>query len=121
MTLSHDDPKIARGQYLVEGPGHCGECHSPRDFGGGIIAEQWLAGAPAMEGTGKVPNITPSEAGIGSWSADDLAYYLESGFTPDFDSAGGDMVKVVRNLAKLPVEDREAIAAYLKAIPPKPE
>lgn len=122
VALGEDiDPKIARGQYLVEGPGHCGECHSPRDFGGGIIPDQWLAGAPAMEGTGKVPNITPSKAGIGSWSADDIAYYLESGFTPDFDSAGGEMAKVVRNLAKLPVEDREAIAAYLKAIPPKPE
>ena len=74
-----------------------------------------------MEGDGRVPNITPSDDGIGSWSAEDITYYLESGFTPDFDSAGGDMAKVIRNMAKLPVEDREAIAAYLKAIPPQPE
>lgn len=122
MAFGHDaDPAVLRGQYLVEGPGHCGECHTARDFAGGLDMSQWLAGAPAMEGDGRIPNITPSDDGIGSWSADDLAYYLESGFTPDFDSAGGEMAKVIRNLAKLPAEDRQAIAAYLKAIPAKPE
>jgi len=121
VALGDDvDPAIARGQYLVEGPGHCGECHSPRGFGGGTDTSRWLAGGPAMAGDGRVPNITPSSDGIGSWSADDIAYYLESGFTPDFDSAGGEMAKVVRNMAKLPAEDRDAIAAYLKAIPPHP-
>ena len=114
------DPKVLRGQYLVEGPGHCGECHTPRDFGGGHDKSQWLAGAPSMEGSGRIPNITPSKDGIGDWSESDIAYYLESGFTPDFDSAGGEMAKVVRNLAKLTAEDREAIAAYLKAVPAKP-
>lgn len=114
------DPKAKRGQYLVEGPGHCGECHTPRDFGGGHDMSQWLAGAPSMEGSGRIPNITPSKEGIGDWSESDIAYYLESGFTPDFDSAGGEMAKVVRNMAKLTAEDREAIAAYLKAIPAKP-
>jgi len=114
------DPKVLRGQYLVEGPGHCGECRTPRDFGGGHDKSQWLAGAPSMEGSGRIPNITPSKDGIGDWSESDIAYYLESGFTPDFDSAGGEMAKVVRNLAKLTAEDREAIAAYLKAVPAKP-
>jgi mono/diheme cytochrome c family protein len=65
-----------------------------------------------------VPNITPAKDGIGSWSAKDIAYYLESGFTPDFDSVGGAMVDVQENIAHLPAADREAIAAYLKAIPP---
>lgn len=114
------DPAVRRGQYLVEGPGHCGECHTARTALGGLEYSQWLAGAPSLEGRGRIPNITPSQDGIGSWSASDIAYYLESGFTPDFDSAGGEMAKVVRNMARLPSEDREAIAAYLKAIPPKP-
>lgn len=113
-------PEVALGQYLVEGPGHCGECHSPRDLTGGIDKGEWLAGAVAAEGEGVVPNITSGEGGIGSWSADEIAYYLESGFTPDFDSAGGAMAEVQRNMARLTQEDRAAIAAYLKAVPPHP-
>ncbi|MCE7027803.1 cytochrome c [Jiella avicenniae] len=122
ITLPSDasDPAHA-GQYLVEGPGHCGECHTPRSFwgAGGLETASWLAGAPNPEGRGNVPNVTPSESGIGSWSAEDIAYYLESGFTPDFDSVGGAMVEVQENIARLPASDREAIAAYLKAIPPQ--
>jgi mono/diheme cytochrome c family protein len=111
---------VKRGQYLVEGPGQCGECHTPRDFAGGSQLDQWLAGAPAVEGKGVVPNITPSEDGLADWSAEDIAYYLETGFTPDFDSVGGDMVAVQENIAKLSDADRQAIAAYLKAVPPRP-
>jgi len=111
-----DDGKIRRGQYLVEGPGHCGECHTPRDWMGGLQLDRWLAGAPDPEGEGRVPKITPP--GLQGWSQGDIAYYLQSGFTPDFDTAGGSMVKVQKNMAMLPAEDLEAIAAYLKAIPP---
>ena len=120
VDLPADAPAAAHeGQYLVEGPGHCGQCHTPRSFGGagGLELTQWLAGAPNPEGEGRVPNITPSPSGIGGWSASDIAYYLESGFTPDFDSVGGAMVAVQENMARLRAEDREAIAAYLKAIP----
>ncbi|POF31734.1 cytochrome c [Roseibium marinum] len=107
-----------RGRYLAEGPGHCGECHTPRDFAGGLVLADWLGGAPAPTGEGKIPNITPVEGGFGSWSAADIAYYLESGFTPEYDSVGGEMVHVQENMARLPASDREAIAAYLKALPP---
>ncbi len=110
---------VKLGQYLVEGPGHCGECHTPRSAVGGTDKARWLAGAPAAEGGGVVPNITSGEGGIGEWSETDIAYYLESGFTPDFDSVGGAMTDVQRNIARLPPEDRAAIAAYLKAIPPR--
>lgn len=105
------------GQYLVEGPGHCGECHSPRGLGGlgGPDHARWLGGAPAAEGTGRVPNITPAAL---TWSASDIADYLETGFTPDYDSVGGSMVEVQRNMARLSAADRTAIAAYLKALPP---
>lgn len=118
VDLPADAPELLqRGRYLVEGPGHCGECHTPRSFDGGLDYSRWLAGGPAAEGDGTVPNITPSDSGIGSWSEADIAYFLETGFTPDFDSAGGAMAEVQRNLALLPAEDREAIAAYLKAVP----
>lgn len=114
------DEKVTLGQYLVEGPGHCGECHTPRDLAGGLKKDQWLAGAVAAEGDGNVPNITSGEGGLGSWSAGDIASFLETGFTPDFDSVGGSMVAVQKNMAMLPAADREAIAAYLKAVPPHP-
>ncbi|TIO63219.1 MAG: cytochrome c, partial [Mesorhizobium sp.] len=111
--------KVLAGRYLVEGPGHCGECHTPRDFAGGVKKAEWLAGAVAAEGSGVVPNITP-QGGTKDWSEADIANYLETGFTPDFDSVGGAMVDVQRNIAQLTADDRAAIAAYLKAVPPHP-
>ena len=117
VTLANPDPQLVRGQYLVEGPGHCGECHTPRDMLGGFRSGEWLAGASNPEGKGIIPNITPGGKDISGWSASDIAGYLESGFTPDFDTAGGSMVEVVKNMAHLEASDREAIAAYLKAIP----
>ncbi|MHA3914872.1 c-type cytochrome [Halovulum sp. GXIMD14793] len=109
--------QLLRGRDLVEGAGHCSECHTPRNLIGGLNTSRWLAGGPNPDGEGTIPNITPHETGIGSWSETDIVYYLESGFTPDFDSAGGAMAKVIDNTAKLDPTDREAIAAYLKAVP----
>ncbi|MER9864221.1 cytochrome c [Mesorhizobium sp. M0185] len=111
---------VQAGRYLVEGPGHCGECHTPRDLAGGTRKSLWLAGAAAAEGSGIVPNITSGEGGIADWSEADIANYLETGLTPDFDTVGGAMVDVQRNMAVLTPEDRAAIAAYLKAVPPHP-
>ena len=112
------DPLIEQGRALVEGVGHCGECHTPRGRPGNLLLDRWLAGAPNPDGQGRVPNITPAGKGVASWSAKDIEYYLESGFTPDFDTVGGTMVAVQENMARLPAADRAAIAAYLKAIPP---
>lgn len=104
-----------RGRYLAEALGHCGECHTSRNALGGLEQGRWLGGAPNPSGQGNIPNITPAEL---DWSEADLVEYFTSGFTPDFDSAGGHMAEVVRNLAQLPEEDRAAIAAYLKKVPP---
>jgi mono/diheme cytochrome c family protein len=111
------DALVDRGRDLVEGAGHCGECHTPRNFLGGLKTRDWLAGAPNPDGKGRVPNITPADDGLAEWSASDIEYYLESGFTPDFDTVGGTMVAVQENMAKLTDEDRKAIAAYVKSIP----
>ncbi len=121
LTLDVSDPVLARGQYLVDGPGHCGECHSPRNLVGGFKANAWLSGARNPDGGGKIPNITPGSKDIGEWSASDLVAYFETGFTPDFDSVGGSMVSVQKNLSKLPKTDLEAIAAYLKVVPARPD
>lgn len=116
-VFASPDPLVEQGQALVEGPGHCGECHTPRDGFGGLDTKDWLAGALSMEGAGSVPNITPAGEEISGWSENDIAYYLESGFTPDFDTVGGSMTAVQEAMAELDEADRAAIAAYLKAIP----
>jgi mono/diheme cytochrome c family protein len=107
-----------RGAYLVEGPGHCGECHTPRNLFGAMERTRFGAGGPAPEGTGWIPNITPDATGIGSWSKADIAELLKSGFTPEYDVVGGSMAAVVRNTAQLSDADRAAMADYLKSLPP---
>jgi mono/diheme cytochrome c family protein len=100
------------GRALVEGLGHCTECHTARGPFGNLQAGKWMQGAPNPNGKGKIPALAGHE-----WSAADIAEYLKSGFTPEFDTAGGEMVDVVENTAKLSDLDRAAIAAYLKALP----
>ena len=106
-----------RGRYLVEALGHCGECHTPRNLLGGSQLGRWLSGAPNPTGKGNIPNITPGKL---DWSEVDIAEYLSSGITPEFDTAGGHMVAVIENTSKLPASDRGAIAAYLKRVLPFP-
>ncbi len=108
-----------RGAYLVNGPGHCAECHSERNFAGAIIEARRFAGGPDPEGKGTVPNITPDKSGIGGWTADDLTTVLKTGETPNFDTVGGPMGSVVRNTAHLTDSDRQAIAEYILSLPPK--
>ncbi|MCX7890385.1 MAG: cytochrome c [Rhodobacteraceae bacterium] len=108
-------PDETRGRYLVEALGHCGECHTPRDALGGPDRARWLAGGPVPAGQGRFPNITPARL---KWTGAEIADYLETGFTPDFDSAGGHMALVVENFARLPAADRAAVASYLKKVPP---
>lgn len=110
-------PEEARGRYLVEALGHCGECHTPRTLLGGMERSRWLAGAPLPDGKGRVPDITPGRL---KWTTAEIADYLATGFTPAYDSVGGHMAAVVANYGKLPAEDRSAVAAYLKKVPPVP-
>jgi mono/diheme cytochrome c family protein len=105
-----------RGAYLVNSFGHCAECHSPRNFLGGIVAAQRFAGGPNLEGEGWVSNIT--QKGLGDWSEKDVAYFLKTGETPDNDSTSGSMARVIKNTSQLPDEDRAAMAVYLKELPP---
>jgi len=105
-----------RGAYLVNGPGHCAECHSPRNTLGGITSAQRFAGGPNPEGEGWVPNIT--QAGLKDYSDKDIEYLLETGNTPEGDSVGGAMAPVIRNTSQLTPEDRHAMAVYIKSLPP---
>lgn len=104
-----------RGAYLINGPGHCAECHSPRNLLGGIVSGQRFTGGPSPDGEGWVPNIT--QHGINSWSEADIAKLLETGDVPSGDSVGGEMGKVVSNTKNLSAADRAAMASYLKSLP----
>lgn len=116
-VLAVSGTELERGRYLVEGPGHCGECHTPRSAIGGPDLSRWLAGGPNPDGPGTIPNLTPAGKTISAWSETDIAEYLKSGFTPEYDTAGGSMAEVVENTAQLSDEDRQAIARYLKSLP----
>jgi mono/diheme cytochrome c family protein len=105
-----------RGAYLVNGPGHCAECHSPRNLLGGIVTSQRFAGGPNPEGEGWVPNIT--QARLKDWAREDIDEFLSSGLKPDGDTVGSTMAAVVRNTSQLPPSDRAAIATYIKSLPP---
>jgi mono/diheme cytochrome c family protein len=109
-------PEFNRGAYLVNGPGHCAECHSPRNLLGAIVAGQRFAGGPNPEGKGWIPNITQQR--LKDWSETDIAYLLETGLTPDGDSVGEGMAAVVRNTSQISAQDRGAMALYIKSLAP---
>jgi len=104
-----------RGAYLVNGPGHCAECHSPRNFLGAVITRLRFTGGPSPDSNGGVPNITQYK--LKNWTVEDIAGTLTDGMTPDADLVGGSMIEVVANISKLTADDRKAIAIYIKSLP----
>lgn len=115
---------VARGEYLARAVTHCGECHTPRTMTMATDNSRFLAGAPKGKGPegSAVPNITPDhDTGIGGWTEEQIADYLESGNRPDGDVAGGLMAEVIQGSSAgykdLTKADRLAIAKYLKSIP----
>jgi nicotinate dehydrogenase subunit B len=102
-----------RGAYLVEGLGHCGACHSPRNALGAEKADAYLAGGFA-EGWEAPPLTSLSHAPI-PWSEDELFAYLRTGESRFHGVAAGPMAPVVRELAGLPDQDIRAMAVYLSA------
>jgi mono/diheme cytochrome c family protein len=80
-----------------------------------MVTAQRFAGGPNPEGEGWVPNIT--QKGLSEWSDKDIAYFLETGQTPEGDSAGGSMTRVIANTSQLSDADRMAMAVYLKSLP----
>lgn len=106
-----------RGGYLVEGAAHCGACHTPRNFFGAEKRGQNFAGAP-VDGW-FAPRLDGAErSGLKSWSADDIAEYLQSGRN-GHSHASGPMADVVLNsTSRMSDADVRAIAVYLKELPP---
>jgi mono/diheme cytochrome c family protein len=113
-------PEWNRGGYLVEGAGHCGECHTPRNLTYGLKHSQKFAGAEAQGWKGY--NITSDKvSGIGNWSVEEIAQYLGTGHAPGRGAASGTMAEAVSlSLRKLTPADLRAMAVYLRTVPPKP-
>ncbi|WP_210394862.1 cytochrome c [Motiliproteus sediminis] len=109
-----------RGAYIARALGHCGECHTPRDFLGAMQLELEFAGTSSGPEGGVIPNITPDqETGIGRWSEGDVDSLLVMGMLPDADFVGAGMGEVVDNsTAALTDSDRQALIRFLREIPP---
>ncbi len=112
------DELFNRGAYLIGGPGHCGECHSPRNLIGGVDTARLYGGGPSPDGKGTIPNITTHEDALGWWTEDDIVTMFRTGQTASFTGLSGTMAKVQRNMANLDPSDWQAMAAYMKSIPP---
>ncbi len=109
---------VNRGAYLVQALGHCGECHTPRNFLGGPKSSRYLAGGKGPDGKA-VPNLTPTE--LKKQSDKELKDILTSGMTPDGDVLAEAMGEVVTNtISKLTPADLDALIAYLRTLPPLP-
>jgi mono/diheme cytochrome c family protein len=112
-------PEFNRGFYLADGAGHCGECHSPRNILGGIQSGMKFAGGPDPEGKGGwIPNLTPHETGMKAASKGALAGVLSTGLKDDGDFVGGSMGSVSKNWGNVPKADVDAVAEFLKGLPP---
>ncbi len=113
-------PAVNRGAYLTTALGHCGECHTPRNFMGGPRKDRFLAGGKGPEGK-DIPNLTPTTLKK-KWGDKDLADFLSAGLTPDGDVPAEAMGEVIRNTTGLlTAADLAAMIAFLRALPPLPD
>jgi mono/diheme cytochrome c family protein len=120
----YHDPAVARGAYLVEGPGHCGSCHTPRAI---TLQEKalddskeiYLSGNAVVEGWTAVSLRGDPAEGLGRWSTEDIVSTLHSAHNATHAVVGSPMNDVVVNSTQyLSDADLNSIAAYLKTLPP---
>jgi mono/diheme cytochrome c family protein len=107
---------LNRGAYLSTALGHCGECHTPRNFLGGAKMSRFLGGAKLAEG-GTASNLRSERV-----KKSDVKGFLQTGMTPDGDVAAESMAEVVRNTTGLLTpQDLDAMVAYLASLPTLPD
>jgi mono/diheme cytochrome c family protein len=126
-----------RGAYLVQGLGHCGACHTPRNLLGGERASQALTGGvyldeiidevtddrvtPMDERTVRLwsaANLTQASTGLEAWTVDEIAAYLKSGHNARAGAFGPMSLVIANSTSHLNAEDIRAMAVYLKSLPP---
>jgi mono/diheme cytochrome c family protein len=130
-------PEWNRGAYLVQGLGHCGACHTPRNRLGGERASEALAGGayldeitdevvddrltPMDERTVRLwstANLTQASSGLAAWTVDEIAAYLKSGHNARAGAFGPMSLVVANSTSHLSAADTRAMAVYLKSLPP---
>ena len=121
QPVSDKDRTWNRGAYLVEGPMHCTECHTPRDQVGGLKLHLWMTGGPVLVGeTNPAPNITPSASGLKAWSKADWTDFLKTGHRPTGGHVTGEMKAVTTNATStLTPDDTSAVIEYLQSLTPR--
>ena len=118
---------MARGQYPVTGPAHCGECHTPRGFGMQVKAYDAKGGPVYLSGVAPIDNwIAPSlrsnsDTGLGRWSEDDIFFFLKRGRIDHSAIFGGMADVVAYSTQHWTDDDLRATAKYLKSMPAVPE
>ena len=118
QALAGQTPEWNRGAYLVNGVGHCGACHTPRNALGAerSASQSYLSGA-IVDGW-EAPALTALSSAPVPWSEPELYRYLRSGHTLQHGIAAGPMAPVVQGLTALPDEDVRAMATYLASFNP---
>jgi mono/diheme cytochrome c family protein len=115
----HADPNQSaewnRGAYLVNGLGHCGACHSPKNLMGGDKNGQPLAGA-LLEGWYATPLDNDVRTGLGAWHVEDIVAYLKTGWGGGQAATGTMALVVADSTSQLEEPDLHAIAVYLKGV-----
>jgi mono/diheme cytochrome c family protein len=109
-------PAWNRGKFLVDGPSHCGACHTPKSALGGDKTAQYLQGA-YLQGW-SAPDITNDpRTGLGHWSAEDITIYLKTGHNRVTAATGPMAEAIALSFSKMTDDDVTAIATYLKSLP----
>lgn len=124
FTPETDDLVLTQGQYLVEGPGHCGSCHTERGIGfqevglSNAETDRFLSGA-VIDGW-RAKSLRGEARGLASWTTEELVDFFKTGRT-ETTAAFGAMAEVVEHSTQyMTDEDLYAMSAYLKTLSPAP-
>lgn len=116
------DPILARGAYIVEGPGHCGDCHTPRGLGLQVKAGSAADGPVFLSGASvdgwSAPTLRAGgQGGLADWSAQDIAQFLLKGHNAHGAAFGAMAPAVEHGTGRLTPSDAEAVGHFLKSLP----
>ena len=103
-----------RGRYLVEGLGHCGSCHTPRNALGAEKRDRAYAGGVAVGWN--APALNSSLVAVHKWTPPQLTEYLSTGWHELHGAAAGPMADVAKNLSQASMQDVRAIATYTASL-----
>ncbi|MBF6029753.1 cytochrome c [Pseudomonas sp. P115] len=109
---------VNRGDYLVNGPGHCAACHTAKNFLGGDVSAALQGGT--LQGWHAPDLTTNPRVGLGHWTEDDIVSYLKTGASRQSVATGPMQEAVEYSTQHLTDPDLKAIAAYLQQLPASP-